>query len=75
MSRHSILCRERVWPGMGFLYRYRVFLGHDKIWPRQGILGNDRVFSYCDLVWGKGKESLHRDREFDVVTKLPEIVS
>ena len=62
------MCRDRVWPWIGFLC-------HDRVWPRQGILGHDRIFSCRDRVWGKGQESLRRDREFDVATKLPEIMS
>ena len=68
------LCLDRVWPWMRFLCRDRVFLHRNKVWPRQGILGLNRVFSCHDRVWGKGQESLRHDREFDVITELPEIV-
>ena len=60
---------------MGFLCRDIVLLRRNRVWPRQGILGSDRVFSCSDRVWGKGQESLRRDKEFDVATELPEIVS
>ena len=36
--------------------------------------GQDQEFSYRDRV-GQGGEVLCRDREFDVATRLPEIVS
>ena len=51
------------------------FLRRDKIWPRQNILGHNRVFSCCRRVYGKSEDSLRRDREFDVATELPKLVS
>ena len=60
---------------MAFLCRDRVFLRCDRVWPKHGILGHDVVFSCRDRVWDKGQESLRRDKEFDVVKELLEIVS
>ena len=61
--------------GWGFLCNDRVFLRHDRVWLRQEILGIDRVFSCRNRVWGKGQENLCCDREFDVATELPKLVS
>ena len=58
-----------------FLCHDKIFFYHDRVWLRQRILGHDIVFSYRDRVWGKGQESLCHDREFDITTKLLEIVS
>ena len=69
------MCRDRVWPWIEFLCRDRVFLRRERVWPKQGILGRDRVFSCRDRVWGKGQESLHHDKEFDVATELSKLVS
>ena len=66
-------CRDRVWLWIGFLCRDKVFLCRDRVWLRQEILGRDRVISCRNRVCGKGQESLHRDREFDVATEFPEI--
>ena len=35
----ELLCRDRVWPWMGFLCCDRVILHCDEVWPRHEILG------------------------------------
>ena len=68
MSRRSFLewCRDRVfYVATGFGQDQKFFLS------RQSFF----FFFFCRDRVGQGEEILCRDREFDVATELPEIVS
>ena len=81
---------QQVWPSIGILFHEKVFSCRDRVWSRlrdfmsrlrifisrQNFLKwcRDKVF-YVTTGFGQGQGILCHDREFDVATELPEIVS
>ena len=64
---------QQIWPWVGILCR-KCFSVTTEFGQDQGFSCHDKLFVYHDRFF-QGGEVLCRDIEFDVVTRLPEIVS